>query len=146
MHGNEQVFLESIRFFLGSYYILLATMNFVAGYWLWRNRQAPLQGIFWFVVGLGYVGYLAPMALSGDPYWMPSMPQAIRSGVNAALGGSTGAVVYSVGLVVIFSILFLFRRFFCAGADCLGVIESGLACFGPFDDRQQFLRDCSQTG
>jgi len=130
MHGNEQVFLESIRFFLGSYYILLATMNFVAGYWLWRNRQAPLQGIFWFVVGLGYIGYLAPMALSGDPYWMPSMPQAIRDGVNTALGGSTGAVVYSVGLVVIFSILFLFRRFFVRGPIAWALLNLALLALG----------------
>ena len=146
MHGNNQLFLEGISSFLGSYYLLLATMNFVAAYWLWRNRQATLQAIFWFVVGLGYVGYLAPLALSGDPYWMPSMPQFIRDGVNAALGGSTGAVVYSVGLVVIFSILFLFRRFFVQGPIAWALVESGLACFGPFDDRQQFLRDCSQTG
>ncbi len=33
MHGNNQLFLEGISSFLGSYYLLLATMNFVAAYW-----------------------------------------------------------------------------------------------------------------
>jgi len=130
MHGNNQVFLEDISSFLGSYYLLLAAMNFVAAYWLWRNRQATLQAIFWFVVGLGYVGYLAPMALSGDSHWMPSMPQAIRDGVNAALGGSTGAVVYSVGLVVVFAILFLFRRFFVQGPIAWALLNLALLALG----------------
>ncbi len=130
MHGNEQVFLESIRSFLGSYYILLATMNFVAAYWLWRNRQATLQAIFWFVIGLAYIGYLSPMAFSGDPYWMPSMPQLIRDGVNIALGGSTGAVVYTVGLVAVFAILFLGRQFFVWGPIAWFLLNLALLALG----------------
>ena len=79
MHGNSQVFLESISGFLGWYYVVLAAMNMVAAYWLWRSRRAIGQAIFWLVVGLFYMGYLAPMALSADAAWMPQMPAFIRN-------------------------------------------------------------------
>ncbi len=130
MHGNEQVFIEGISPFLGGYYVALAAMNFVAGYWLWRCRKATLQAIFWFLVGLGYVGYLAPMALSADPHWVPSMPQVIRDTVNLALGGSTGAVVYSVGLLVLLVGLFLLRRFFVQGPVAWALLNLSLLALG----------------
>ncbi|MDP7267142.1 MAG: hypothetical protein QF408_03150 [Pirellulales bacterium] len=130
MHGNEQVFIEGISPFLGGYYVALAAMNFVAGYWLWRCRKATLQAIFWFFVGLGYVGYLAPMALSADPHWVPSMPQVIRDTVNLALGGSTGAVVYSVGLLVLLVGLFLLRRFFVQGPVAWALLNLSLLALG----------------
>ncbi len=130
MHGNEQVFIEGISPFLGGYYVALAAMNFVAGYWLWRCRKATLQAIFWFLVGLGYVGYLAPMALSADPHWVPSMPQVIRDTVNSALGGSTGAIVYSVGLLVLLVGLFLLRRFFVQGPVAWALLNLSLLALG----------------
>lgn len=130
MHGNEQVFIEGISPFLGGYYVALAAMNFVAGYWLWRCRKATLQAIFWFFVGLGYVGYLAPMALSADPHWVPSMPQVIRDTVNSALGGSTGAIVYSVGLLVLLVGLFLLRRFFVQGPVAWALLNLSLLALG----------------
>jgi len=130
MHGNNQVFLESISGFLGWYYVLLAAMNMAAAYWLWRSRRAVGQAIFWLAVGLFYMGYLAPMALSGDAAWMPMMPELIRTVVNQALGGSTGAVVYSVGSLVILVGLFLARRFFVRGPVAWAMLNLSLLALG----------------
>ena len=130
MHGNNQVFLESISGFLGWYYVLLAAMNMAAAYWLWRSRRAVGQAIFWLAVGLFYMGYLAPMALSGDAAWMPMMPELIRTVVNQALGGSTGAVVYSVGSLVILIGLFLARRFFVRGPVAWAMLNLSLLALG----------------
>ena len=130
MHGNNQVFLESISSFLGWYYVVLAAMNMAAAYWLWRSRHAVGQAIFWLLVGLFYMGYLAPMALSGDSVWMPTMPELIRTIVNQALGGSTGAVVYSVGSLVILTVLFLARRFFVRGPVAWAMLNLSLLALG----------------
>ena len=130
MHGNNQVFLESISAFLGWYYVMLAAMNIAAAYWLWRTRHAVGQAILWLLVGLFYIGYLAPMALSGDADWMPTMPESIRSLVNSALGGSTGAVVYSVGSLVLLLVLYLGRRFFVRGPVAWAMLNLSLLAFG----------------
>ena len=130
MHGNNQVFLESISAFLGWYYVMLAAMNMAAAYWLWRTRHAVGQAILWLLVGLFYIGYLAPMALSGDADWMPTMPESIRSLVNSALGGSTGAVVYSVGSLVLLLVLYLGRRFFVRGPVAWAMLNLSLLAFG----------------
>ena len=130
MHGNNQVFLESISGFLGWYYVMLAAMNMAAAYWLWRTRHAVGQAILWLLVSLFYIGYLAPMALSGDAYWVPTMPESIRSLVNSALGGSTGAVVYSVGSLVLLVILYLGRRFFVRGPVAWAMLNLSLLALG----------------
>ena len=130
MHGNSQVFLESISGFLGWYYVVLAAMNMVAAYWLWRSRRAVGQAIFWLLVGLFYMGYLGPMALSGDPAWMPQMPAFIRNLVNVSLGGSTGAVIYSVGSLVLLVVLYLGRRFFVRGPVAWGMLNLSLLALG----------------
>ncbi|MEC7695525.1 MAG: hypothetical protein VYA11_00350 [Planctomycetota bacterium] len=130
MHGNSQVFLESISGFLGWYYVVLAAMNMVAAYWLWRSRRAVGQAIFWLLVGLFYMGYLGPMALSADPAWMPQMPAFIRNIVNVSLGGSTGAVIYSVGSLVLLVVLYLGRRFFVRGPVAWGMLNLSLLALG----------------
>jgi hypothetical protein len=112
MHGNETAFLEGISSFLGCYYIALATMNGVAAYYIWRKNLGIGRAVFWLLVGAFYMGYLAPMAFSANPQWMPGMPAWIRTFVDAALGGSTGAVVYTVGSIVILGTLYIGRRFF----------------------------------
>ena len=130
MHGNSQVFLESISGFLGWYYVSLAAMNMVAAYWLWRSRRAVGQAIFWLIVGLFYMGYLAPMATSADPAWMPQMPGTIKSFVNLALGGSTGAVTYSVGSLVLLMVLYFGRRFFVRGPVAWSMLNLSLLALG----------------
>ncbi|MEK6270358.1 MAG: hypothetical protein N2B57_06325 [Planctomycetales bacterium] len=130
MHGNSQIFLESISGFLGWYYVMLAAMNMVAAYWLWRSRRAVGQAIFWLIVSMFCMGYLAPMALSGDAAWMPQMPASIRGFVNVALGGSTGAVTYSVGSMVLLMVLYLGRRFFVRGPVAWGILNLSLLALG----------------
>jgi hypothetical protein len=140
MHGNERLFLESISPFLGYYYVALAAMNMVAAYWLWRSRHAIGQAIFWLLVGLIYIGYLAPMSLVADPNWMPMMPQVVRDGVNLALGGSMGAVVYSVGTLVILGGLFLFRQFFVRGPVAWTALNLALLALGLSMTNENFYR------
>jgi len=130
MHGNSQVFLEGISGFLGWYYVSLAAMNLIAAYWLWRARHLVGQAIFWLVVALFYMGYLAPMATSADPEWMPQMPALIRNLVNVSLGGSTGAVTYSVGSMVLLVVLYLGRRFFVRGQVAWGMLNLSLLALG----------------
>ena len=130
MHGNSQVFLEGISGFLGWYYVSLAVMNLIAAYWLWRAKHLVGQAIFWLVVAMFYMGYLAPMATSADPAWMPQMPAFIRNLVNISLGGSTGAVTYSVGSLALLVVLYLGRRFFVRGPVAWGMLNLSLLALG----------------
>jgi hypothetical protein len=64
------------------------------------------------IVAGAFGGVLAPLAGSGTPEWTPSLPGWMVNVLNHYLSGSTGAVVYSVGVVVALAILFVGRRFF----------------------------------
>ncbi|NIP84501.1 MAG: hypothetical protein GTO03_02665, partial [Planctomycetales bacterium] len=112
MHQSQQLFLESISPFLGFYYLALATMNAVAAYYLWHYKHRTAAAVCWLVVAAVLVGYFAPMSFSGEAEWVPSMPQPVRHGVDAALGGSTGAVIYSVGTLLLLWVLYAARGFF----------------------------------
>ncbi|MBA4105178.1 MAG: hypothetical protein C0485_05420 [Pirellula sp.] len=121
-HGlTDAQFLNTVASFLGPYYIVLALMNGIAALYLWRTGTAKTwfsirtgdqtfpftSAIIWLLVAFVFI-IMSPLAWSGNGAWMPSMPEAIREAVNR----STGPVVYSVGTVVLLSILFVFRRFF----------------------------------
>ena len=121
-HGlTDAQFLNTVASFLGPYYIVLALMNGIAALYLWRMGTAKTwfniraggqdfpftSAIVWLLVAFVFV-VMSPLAWSGHGAWMPSMPEWLREFVNR----STGPVVYSVGTVVLLSILFVFRRFF----------------------------------
>ena len=121
-HGlTDAQFLNTVASFLGPYYIVLALMNGIAALYLWRTGAAKTwfniraggqtfpftSAIGWLLVAFVFV-VMSPLAWSGHEAWMPSMPEWLREFVNR----STGPVVYSVGTVVLLSILFVFRRFF----------------------------------
>jgi hypothetical protein len=51
---------------------------------------------------------LASLALSASPRFVPSLPSGVRGLVNAL----SGPVLYTVGTLALFTLLFVFRRFF----------------------------------
>ena len=121
-HGlTEAQFLNTVASFLGPYYIVLALMNGIAALYLWRTGTAKTcfnirageqtfpftTAIVWLLVSFVFI-IMSPLAWSGNGAWMPSMPEWLREAINSG----TGPVVYSVGTVVLLSILFVFRRFF----------------------------------
>ncbi|HEV2969677.1 MAG TPA: hypothetical protein VGY55_06780 [Pirellulales bacterium] len=102
--------LESIAGGLGVYYLLLAAMNAVCALSLWRQKDEPGQALVWVAVAVGFV-ILAPLAMSGNPEWVPQMPEWFKS-FSMILSGKTGAIVYSVGTTIALVTMFLGRRFF----------------------------------
>ena len=119
-----------IRIFLGFYYLTLATMNAVFAFFLWHKRHDTASALLWLVVGALFVGVLAPLAISAQVDWMPRMPQAVIDAVNALLGGSRGAVFYTVGSLVGLSVLFVFRRVFVTWWVAWGLLNLSLLAFG----------------
>jgi len=120
MHVPYPDFLRSISGFLGSYYLLLALMNAIAAFYLWNSGKAKklfnFLGVFpvttatvWLVVAMFFT-IISPLAMSGDPQWasLISLPQGLRNAMDAILG----PVVYTIGGLVVFGLLFVFRKFF----------------------------------
>jgi hypothetical protein len=83
MHSSP-FFLRDVAGFLGGYYAFIAAMN----------------GICALV--------LASLALSASPRFVPSLPSGVRGLVNTL----SGPVLYTVGTLALFTLLFVFRRFF----------------------------------
>ncbi len=121
MHGHVDyaTFLHHISGFLGGYYLLLALMNACAAFYLWNSGKAKFlfkMGPFpfttatiWLVVAMVFT-VIAPIAMSGQPSWMwlISIPQPIRDAADKILG----PMVYTMGGLLFFTILYLGRRFF----------------------------------
>lgn len=103
---------RDISSFLGLFYIALALLNGVAAFYVWRHLKGGVSAVVLLLLTLFYMGVLAPLALSADPQWMPRMPGFVTQGVNDILGGAWGAVIYTVGSLVMFSVLYVWRRFF----------------------------------
>lgn len=146
MHGNisEQEFLTGISSFLGGFYLFIAIMNAVAAFMLWRSgsartlftmpRRFPLFGganitdaILWLAVALLFT-IMAPMGASGDPFMMGviSVPLFLQEGVNWAMDPT----VYSVGSLVIFVVMFYFRRFFVKPPVAWAMLNLSLLLMG----------------
>jgi hypothetical protein len=146
MHGHlsEQEFLTGISSFLGGFYLFIAVMNAVAAFFLWRSgtartlfafpRRFPLFGggvvtdaVLWLGVSLVFI-ILAPLGASGDPFFMNliSVPQFVQEGVNWAMDPT----VYSVGSVVIFVVMFWFRRFFVKPPVAWAMLNLSLLLMG----------------
>ncbi len=113
MHGNEDLFLQQISPFLGTYFLCLAIMNGLAAFYCWMTLKRGGLAVGWLALGL-VVLIMSPFAysgLNGDPSTMRwiGMPTAIRNFVDGQLAN---AVAYTVGTTVTLIILFVFRRFF----------------------------------
>jgi Cytochrome b(C-terminal)/b6/petD len=104
MHGSEKDFLYHISGFLGAYYLVLASINAVAAFYLWHYKHRNTAAIAWTAFS-GFMVLMAPLAMSGSPV---GLPEWLKLAVNDA----TGPVAYSVGTTSILAVLFIFRRFF----------------------------------
>jgi len=110
MHGHNPAFMETVASFLGGYYMLLAIMNGVAAYYLWRTGRSRMIGpvpshYLWLALSVFFVG-LSPAA--GSQWWVPGLPQGLRNQLDALFN----PVVYSVGSLVFVGIMIAGRRFF----------------------------------
>ena len=106
MHSSP-FFLRDVAGFLGGYYAFIAAMNGICALVLWRRRNQPGWAVVWAVVA-GVMMVLASLALSASPRFVPSLPSGVRGLVNAL----SGPVLYTVGTLALFTLLFVFRRFF----------------------------------
>ncbi|MFM8290387.1 MAG: hypothetical protein ACKOC4_01650, partial [Planctomycetia bacterium] len=104
---HNPFFLKDVAGFLGGYYTFLAIMNAVAALILWRRKGQAGWAVIWTVFA-GVMMILASMALSGSESMVPSLPAAARSFVNQL----SGPVAYTLGTTALFTILFVFRKFF----------------------------------
>jgi len=103
---------QDISSFLGAFYIAIALLNGVAAFYVWHHIKNNVSAILLLLFSLFCAGVLAPLAFSGDAQWMPRMPASVTQAVNDVLGGSWGAVIYTVGSVVLLAVLFVKRKFF----------------------------------
>ncbi len=109
MHSNG-LFLQDVSGFLGVYYTSIALMNGVAAVLLWRNSQQKggfLWSVIWAITACVML-VLASFALSGVAEMVPALPAVVRDIVNKL----SGPVIYTVGTMVMLTVLFVFREFF----------------------------------
>jgi len=139
-HVDESLFLKGVSGFLGAYYIALAIMNAVMAFALWTSGKArtlfkvPVVGMpfntahLWLVVAV-FFSIISPLALSGNPEIMKSTI-AIPESVRGALDTIMGPTVYTVGTLVILSVVFILRRFFVQPMVAWGVLNLALLVMG----------------
>ncbi len=125
MHGSEADFLTAAAKPLGTYYLLLCLMNWVAALILWRRGPHVTFGriggiaftnyLTWFLLGAFFL-LLSPIAMLGAPFpvwhfrpfepWLPNLWTGIMHAVNAL----SGPVVLTIGSSVALVLFFVFRR------------------------------------
>jgi hypothetical protein len=113
MHGNEDLFLQQISPFLGTYFLCLAIMNGLAAFYCWKTLKRSQLALAWLVLALILL-IMSPFAYSGhngDSATMRfiGMPEVFKNFVDGQLAN---AVAYTVGTTVALIVLFVFRRFF----------------------------------
>ena len=124
MHSNG-LFLKDVSGFLGSYYTGLAIMNSIAALLLWRKHGKPGWAITWATVA-GAMMILASLALSGSESLVPGLPLSVRNLVNKL----SGPVLYTLGTTALFTILFVFRKFFVQPMVAWTVLNVALVLMG----------------
>ena len=130
MHGDLAKHVEQIGTFLGVFYLILAALNAGMAMFLWHKQHKNAAALFWIIVSALYIGVLAPLAFSKNPQLVPAMPAFIRNAANDALQGTMGAIVYSVGTLVILTLLYLGRKFFVQWWVAWSGLNLGLLALG----------------
>ena len=64
MHGNEDLFLQQISPFLGTYFLSLAIINGLAAFYCWHTLNRNRLALAWLALSLVLL-ILAPFAYSG---------------------------------------------------------------------------------
>jgi hypothetical protein len=124
MHSNP-FFLSDVAGFLGGYYAFIAAMNGVFAFQLWRKYGQPGWALVWTVFS-GVMMILASLALSGSASLVPALPAGVRSVVNAL----SGPVIYSLGTMALFTVLFVFRKFFVQPMVAWTILNAALVLMG----------------
>ncbi len=124
MHSNP-FFLTDVAGFLGGYYVFLAAMNGVFAYVLWQKYGQTARAVAWSAFA-GVMMILASMAASGSESFVPSLPAAVRSVVNTL----SGPVLYSLGTVLLCTVLFVFRAFFVQPMVAWSILNAALVLMG----------------
>jgi hypothetical protein len=124
MH-SDPFFLRDVSGFLGGYYTFIALVNGVFAFLLWRRQGSVGWAVVWTAFA-GAVMVLASLAMSASPAWVPALPDSVRSLVNAL----SGPVVYSLGTVALFTVLFVFRRFFVRPMVAWSILNTALVLLG----------------
>ena len=131
MHVDLETHLANIATGLGSYYLLLWAMNWLAASLAWRRGtktyfsvgSIPVTDVaVWMFFG-GVFLLLAPFALSGIP---PQLSPGVKEFVNKA----SGPVVLIVGSLVAMTVLFVFREFFAKPAVAWTIFNLSLLAMG----------------
>lgn len=138
MHGhvNPAEFIRSISGFLGGYYIVMAIMNAVAAFRVWRSGQdrkffqIPLANVpfttslFWVVATLVFL-VMGALALGG---WASILvlPESFRAFADRLFNPT----VYTVGSFVLLAILFWGRTFFSKPWVAWGLLNLSLLFMG----------------
>jgi hypothetical protein len=130
MHGHNPAFYESLSSFLGGYYGLLALMNGVAAWYLWMSGRGRRLGsmptyYLWLLFALVFT-IVSPLAASGNPAFIPGLPQALRNLLDTIFN----PVVYSVGTLVLVFGMFFARRFFVIPTVAWIVLNAALVFMG----------------
>ena len=124
MH-SDPFFLSNVSGFLGGYYAFIAAMNGVFALILWQKYGQPGRALVWTVFA-GAMMILASLALSGSESLVPGLPTSVRSLVNAL----SGPVIYSLGTVALFTVLFIFRKFFVQPMVAWTILNVALVLMG----------------
>jgi hypothetical protein len=124
MHSSP-FFLSDVAGFLGGYYAFIAAMNGVFAYLLWQKYGQSGRAVVWTVFA-GAMMILASLALSGSAALVPALPAGVRSLVNAL----SGPVLYSLGTVALFTVLFVFRKFFVQPMVAWTILNAALVLMG----------------
>jgi hypothetical protein len=125
MHGSEADFLTAAAKPLGTYYLMLCLLNWVAALILWRRGPhvtfCRIGGITftnyltWFLLGSFFL-ILSPIAMLGAPFpiwhfrpfepWLPNLWTLIMHAVNTL----SGPVILTIGSSAALVAFFVFRR------------------------------------
>ena len=124
MH-SDPFFLRDVSGFLGGYYAFIAMMNGICALLLWRRQGQAGWALVWSVFA-GLMMVCSSLALSKSPELVPHLPQAIRDVVNTL----SGPVLYSLGTVVLFTVLFVFRKFFVQPMVAWTILNAALVLMG----------------
>jgi hypothetical protein len=100
--------LRDISGFLGAFYVMLALLNGGAALYWWQQRDDLRRGLIWGTVALVSGGILAPLAMSGEAHFMPSLPMWAQNAIDAM----SGPVTYTLGTAGLMFVMFYFRKFF----------------------------------
>jgi len=124
MH-SDPFFLRDVSGFLGGYYAFIAFVNGVFAFLLWKRASQIGWAMVWTLFGI-LMMVLASLAMSGSSQWVPALPEAVRSLVNTL----SGPVFYSLGTVGLFTVLFVFRRFFVQPMVAWTILNAALLLMG----------------